>query len=83
MCILFLENIIGSENMGEKILSTIYPEYRLSTGPICSGLVTNLINKVTEHFISVSKRPNLLYETDAVRTKLGEVSKLKTNQLFN
>ncbi|EEZ98802.2 Acyl-CoA dehydrogenase family member 9, mitochondrial-like Protein [Tribolium castaneum] len=68
------ENTIGGENCGEEILSTIYPQYRLSTGPLCSVLVKNLINNVTEHFIRVSKKPNLLYETDAIRTKLGQLT---------
>jgi hypothetical protein len=28
---------------------------------------------MTQHYINVSKEPHLLYETDAVRMKLGEV----------
>ncbi|XP_044259371.1 complex I assembly factor ACAD9, mitochondrial [Tribolium madens] len=68
------ENIIGGENCGEQILTDIYPQFRLSTGPICSILVKNLINNVTQHFINISKKPNLLYETDAIRTKLGQLT---------
>ncbi|KAJ3665428.1 hypothetical protein Zmor_000924 [Zophobas morio] len=66
------ENIIGIEEEGENVLSTVYPEYRLSTGPICSVILKNLINKATEHYINASKAPNFLYETDAIRIKMGE-----------
>ncbi|CAH1373894.1 unnamed protein product [Tenebrio molitor] len=68
------ENIIGSEGQGDTILSGIYPEHRLSTGPVCSSLVKKLINRMTQHYINVSKEPHLLYETDAVRMKLGELT---------
>ncbi|RZC33426.1 acyl-CoA dehydrogenase family member 9, mitochondrial [Asbolus verrucosus] len=69
-----IENVIGKEEMGESVLSGIYPEYRLSTGPVCIALVKNLINKMTAHFIKISREPYLLHETDAIRSKMGELT---------
>lgn len=74
MISLIAENIIGIENLGHLVLINVLPELRLSVGPACITLSKKLLNQFTEHCRNSGGLDNSLMETDAVKSKIAEVS---------
>ncbi|KAJ8937474.1 hypothetical protein NQ314_011863 [Rhamnusium bicolor] len=69
-----VENIIGEVNKAEGIITSIVPEFRLSTGSACITLTKKIINNLAKNILQSSNDINVLFKTDAIRGKIGEVA---------
>lgn len=72
-----LENVIGQTHKAENIVKDIISDFRLSCGAACSTLSRNMLNKLLQTILNESANDPVLYKTESVRNKLGQVLKRK------
>lgn len=74
------ENVVGIENSGLLVLTSILTELRLSTGTGCITLSRKLLENFIDCCKELSNDQNKLLEAESVLFKIGEV---RTNFILN
>ncbi|KAK5650752.1 hypothetical protein RI129_001781 [Pyrocoelia pectoralis] len=68
------DNVLGEVHLAENIVSSLLPEFRLSSGPACSSLIRKILNNLSNHCIHTNMAQMSISETDYVRSIIAEIT---------